>query len=274
MKKSLLALALSVAAVSGAHASYWSGVSTTGNTNIGNGEMFLVLWDDVAKNSYIQDTGILFSDLQAGTVNSTIALDSAALNTAFGGNYANVKWAVGAASNHYTDAPGEAYETLQFGLFTSGSATSFPGQETDGEAQILSISGRSQIFQTIPAIAGGAFQQGTQADNGVDVSVNNAPDYMGGTNLASPFVALQGALSVASAVNQTTNLWYYGFNDNDALSPVTEIRGQLSLNVNGSNGELILAQAPVSEVPVPAAAWLMGSALVGLGGVARSRKKA
>ena len=53
----------------------------------------------------------------------------------------------------------------------------------------------------------------------------------------------------------------------------TDVRGTAVGNVNTVNS-YTLTQAPVSEVPVPAAAWLFGSALVGLAGIGRKRKVA
>ncbi|MFT3930551.1 MAG: VPLPA-CTERM sorting domain-containing protein [Spongiibacteraceae bacterium] len=269
MKKSLLALALSVAAVSGAHASWFSGVPTSGDSSIGNGELVLVAWDDVAKTSYAQDLGIRFDDLKAGTVNTSIALNSALFSQAFSGNTSNVQWVLGAASNHWSNADQSAYETLNFGLFSSGRATSVPGQ-TDGQSQLDITQGYFQTYGALPALMGGAMQTGTVTDNGAIATTAGAANYLYSGWAQNYVLGLPGGMGVSSAVGQTTNLWFFGFADNELQSPITEIRGTATL----ANGSLTIAQSTTPTVPVPAAAWLMGSALLGLGGVARSRKNA
>lgn len=269
MKKSLLALALSVAAVSGAHASWFSGVPTSGDSSIGNGELLLVAWDDVAKTSYAQDLGIRFDDLKAGTVNTSIALNSALFSQAFGANTSNVQWVLASASNHWSNADQTAYETLNFGLFASGRATSIPAI-TDGQSQLDLTQGRFQTMSSLPALMGGVMQTGTVADNGAIATAAGAQNYLY-SNWGINYVgALPGNMQVASAIGQTTNLWFFGFADNELLNPITETRGTATL----VNGSLTIAQSTTPTVPVPAAAWLMGSALVGLGGIARSRKNA
>ena len=52
---------------------------------------------------------------------------------------------------------------------------------------------------------------------------------------------------------------------------VTDSRGTVAGNVT-TVSSYTLTQAAPSEVPVPAAAWLFGSALVGLAGIGRKRK--
>ncbi len=268
MKKSLLALALSVAAVSGAQASWYSGNPTSGNWNTGNGELVLVAWDDVAKTSYAQDLGIRFDDLKAGGISTSIALDSALFSQAFGGNTSNVRWVLGAASNHWANVDQTAYETLNFGMFSSGRATSIVGQ-TDGQSQLDGVQAYFQTYAVLPALMGGAMQAGTPSDNGAIATASGAANYLYSGWAENYMLLFPNGMQVASSVGQTTNLWFFGFADNELQSPITEIRGTATL----ANGSLTIAQS-TPEVPVPAAAWLMGSALVGLGGIARSRKNA
>ena len=78
---------------------------------------------------------------------------------------------------------------------------------------------------------------------------------------------ITAGLVVDDAGNGSFTAWNGGFFDptwNNALSVMTFFGGAAGLFVDGT----------VSAVPVPAAAWLFGSALVGLAGIGRKRKVA
>lgn len=269
--KKLLAVAVAVAAAQSASANWDTGVDTSGDSFAGgNGELFLTLWDPISKTSYSQDTGIRFNDLLSGSAfsNLTIALDSTKLGV-FGGDYSKVQWNLVAASGHYTNDTYDAYDTAQFGLIASGKANSLPGI-TDGQSQIDYVLGflpklngyKASIGATSPVVA-----------NEVITEVNGGPKYAGGSIWAAEFSAyLPGTMAVNGVNGDTTNLWLFGFGDNDGALPLTAILGTATLNLSGGNGQLVLnASAPA--VPLPAAGWFLASGLAGLGGIARSRKK-
>lgn len=83
---------------------------------------------------------------------------------------------------------------------------------------------------------------------------------------------------LTTAIGSEANLYYWTWSANSATSAAAN--QQIFSNINGlatvqlaSNGDFTYtALAPVSAVPLPAAAWLMGAGLVGLGGMIRRRK--
>lgn len=270
--KKLLAVALATAAAQSAFANWDTGFDTSGNSYAGgNGELLLTLWDPITKTSYVQDTGIRFNDLLSGGAfsNLTITLDSNSLSV-FGGSYDNVRWNLVAGSGHYTNADYSAYDTAQFGLIASGKSNSIPAI-TDGQSQIDYVLGIAYLLNSYKATIGA---QSSTVENEIITEVNGGPKYAGGGIWSANFVPyLPGGMGVNAANGETTNLWVFGFADNDAENPLTAILGSATLNLAGGSGSLVLNAPDAPAVPVPAAAWFLASGLAGLAGVARSRRK-
>lgn len=268
MKKSLLALAVSLVAVSGANAAWDNGY--TGDQLVtnpaGNGEAILLIWDESTKTSYAQDTGVRWDDLVSGAAfnNFSVALDSGAL-AVFGGNTSNLKWNLGAYSNRI--AADETYTVGEFtksGYIVSTKQSSIPGisdadaqQQTAGFSQlILNLESQLQLDSLAAA-------------NGVRTGVNGDSYYAGQTwgGQLTSFLNF----STSGADGEALNLFLQGFADADGNVGLQALLGNATLNL--SAGTLVFNGAPTPEVPVPAAAWLMASALAGLGAVGRSRKR-
>ena len=110
----------------------------------------------------------------------------------------------------------------------------------------------------------------------VDIAISTAAGgslgFTGGTALASTLTvdgvsAITGGTAVMQATGATTGI---------------TVRGNLDFNAGtfvayavGADGSLTeIAQGNLAAVPVPAAAWLFGSALVGLTAVGRKRRAA
>lgn len=271
--KKMLAVAVAAVAAQSAFANWDTGFDTSGNSYLGgNGELFLTLWDPVAKASYSQDTGIRFNDLLSGAAfsNLTIALDNTKLGV-FGGNYSNVQWNLVAGSGHYTNDDYSAYDTAQFGLIASGKANSLPAI-TDPDSQIGYVLGLAGWLNSYKQSIGATSDT---VANEIITEINNGPKYAGGSIWSANFVPyLPGTMAVNGVNGDTTNLWLFGFADNDGLLPLTTILGTATLNLGAGGGSLVFNADAPAPVPVPAAAWLLASGLAGLGGIARSRKKA
>jgi hypothetical protein len=259
MKRSLLALAVSFAAVSGAHAA-WDNGSVDGF--FGNGELLLAVWDvnNDHKVSVAQDLGDRFTDYEANLTNASFAksytLDAAAFSVFATSNAADLRYAVIAISNgQFNTIPSQV-------LATTNAANPTPNSSDIGNVINASVATAGKFNKT-----------------DVDYTLNKAVVGTPGTNdwagdngvFGSQFTAQSFPFNITA--NLGTSLAFYEFNSPD-LSGVADVKavGQFSLDLQ--SGTLNYAAATAPAVPVPAAAWLMGSALVGLGSIARRRRPA
>ncbi len=265
MKKSLMALALSMAAASGAHASWFIGYNA-GDQTVGNGEAVFVAYDDVAGTSYVQDLGVRYNDLVSGSAfnDQSWSLDLSVFSTSV---QENVRWTVLAGSGQYFNDDFTDAQYTTYGLITT----------FDSNVTPVAFAAQSSLIADGHGIAlsgieiSSSMYSGTIADNtSVTESVAFGPKYVGGHTMAG-LVTTNTALDAEGAIaGETMNLWRYGYADIYGETALATLLGSITLS--GSTLKLNAADAP--QVPVPAAAWLLGSALVGLGGIARRRNKA
>ncbi len=261
MKKSLLALAVSLAAASGANAAWNTGIDPA--LIEGNGELILSVFDPVTQNSYTQDLGVTFNQVRAG-VDLTIALDPAYL-AVFGGSYGNVQYSVMAGSNrNYTDDTYSTEALTDAGVIYSMTA----GQTawTTGVGQD-NISALGQVLGQFPFYAAGVGFDTNAAENpGYSVAAGGQ-GYAGGGQWVG-YVEANLNRDTSGVNGEEMELWLKGYTQNDGFGPSLDLLlGTATLNLAGGTGSI-----HISSVPVPAAVWLLGSALVGLGGVARRRR--
>jgi hypothetical protein len=263
MKKSLLALAVSLAAASGAHASWFSGYNA-GDQTLGNGEAVFVAFDDVAGKSYVQDLGVRYDDLVSGAAfnGQSFTVDL----SVFGASTSNARWMITAGSGQYfnvdfTDTQYDKYGVISsFDTNASVVSLGFAQATFISNSQGVAIAG----IENKAAMYDGPISQNTS----VTESVPFGPKYVGNTNEAAFFNQQTGLDALGAVSGETMKLWQYGYTDIAGSNAIVAMLGTVTLSGN----TLTLNQAPA--VPVPAAAWLMGSALLGLGGVARRRNKA
>lgn len=264
MKKSLLALAVSLVAVSSANAAW-----NTGNDPLlinGNGELVLLAFDPVTQNSYTQDLGVTFNQLRAGYT-GTIGLDSAHIGI-FGGNYSNVQYALFAGSNtQYLNDEYAEFNYSERGLIYSLT----PGQtvwDTDSTNTDGSIAGAISVLDLIASGTGFAY----------DLVDENPGHSVAAGGLGYAGSSLNGVAWYEGVFNRDASgangslveLWLKGYTQDDGFGdPLNQLLGTATLNLAGGSISLVSA---TPAVPVPAAAWLMGSALLGLGGIARRRR--
>lgn len=265
MKKSLLALAVSLVAVSSANAAWDTGIDPA--LILGNGEAVLSVFDPVTQNSYTQDLGVTFNQLRAG-YNGTINLDPTYLSV-FGGSYSNAQFSVMVASNrNYTDDTYSQEALTDAGVIYSMTAGQTPWVTGEGQDNYSAI---GQIHNQFTFYAGGVgFDTNSAQNPGYSVAAGGQ-GYAGGVQWVS---YIEGNLNrdTSGANGSTLELWFKGYTQNDGFGPsLNLLLGTVTMNLSGSTGSVTFASA-TPEVPVPAAAWLMGSALLGLGGIARRRR--
>ncbi len=128
-----------------------------------------------------------------------------------------------------------------------------------GATKTLDFSGWNVTWNTIPAInMGGGFQDCGTSTDGICVdpfSTDHSGTFDNGTQLATITCA-----DASCSASSTFTLTY------DAIVPAGDPSGF------GGTPYGVHLEGSVSKVPVPAAAWLFGSGLVGLVGVARRKK--
>lgn len=223
------------------------------------GELFLTVWDSTLGNEASFNIGL---NLNAGNFNgngsytfSNIFSDSVFTANFDANNFltqSNWKWNVVAAD----------------------------GRVGDGES-IVSTSVSSSVSVNNAAVAGGTAQTiGYQANLGACDSCGtngniNALTYAGsfwGSDLNASVPTINNAGSLGSS------LYFFKATDNQypdyettGLDPATLQQYAYTWKLD-SNGTLTYNASVGAPVPVPAAVWLLGSALVGLVGVARRRE--
>ncbi len=160
--------------------------------------------------------------------------------------------------------------TADFIAFTAGTYVHIDMQLTDGMRQGANGSGGT-IFE------GGYIYISTSTDgvtnitpfDTVDASASNIPFLAGGNGhiLPAPNQTTAGLVIDDSGNGTLPGLWDLAF-----FSPTfNNAAGALTLFGQTAG---VFFEGTVSPVPVPAAAWLFGSALLGLAGVGRRRAKA
>jgi hypothetical protein len=273
MKRVLAAAAVALAATAPAYAGL--GTGQAGETQ---GELFLSVWDQGTEStpgkSYVLDLGITMQDFLAnGSILNSIGGDGSIeadanltnfLTTATG----PVVWTIGGISNLTTGA--NIYNDYGVAFSTAGTPD---------------VSGNGNIPQGFVGI-GNAIQNGSNYANAVNLSGGNPLNLAENTSYVITNTASDGyhgssvtfngstgdwggffALDVDTAIGSAAQFYYVSLLDgSEGYTSDVQSFGLFSLANNGT--------LSYSAVPVPAAVWLLGSALAGLFGVARRRQLA
>jgi hypothetical protein len=255
MKLKLIAMAIAMAASAQASAAIMTPIGGAG-TN----EVTFNIWDPTTQNSYTQDLGVTFNTFLANLNNASytlnFAIDGAVYNEAFAGsNAADLIWDVSVASalaldySNYTD----------FGLIGT-SKTSFTLNDNALNGAITAHDYLATAMRGVnPA------DTNTADNNAYHGTVDNGA-YVGTS-------AIWGTNWKGTPVNNTASIgedmgFYYIQSDIITLTPTTYAAAN-NWSFDGST----ISYGAVSAVPVPAAAWLFGSGLIGLVGVARRKNR-
>lgn len=203
--------------------------------NTGNGTMVFWAYDSTnANNGFVADLGETFSSFGLGHAAESWSLASALSAIA----PANLVWGVGAGAT-----------TLKTGLYTSLASTFMS----------LSVGNRSALTNMDSDFSGLNF-------DGCGTSC--ATTRVGALQWGNNWGVL--ATNTGGAVNDVMN-FFQVVSGSKATQPVavTQYGGTFSFNSAG----FLSYNATAAAVPVPAAIWLFGSALVGMVGVTRRVKR-
>lgn len=263
--KGLLAIATLACCTQSAFAYWDTGVDTVNRSNPNDGEAMLTIWDADSHLSYSQDLGVRYSALFNGSAfdNRTIALDATALSIFSNSlNLDYLQWTVAAANSHVRNGAANRYTGAGY-IFSYEKSVELTVPRGAIGANVNATWANFNPYQVNLAMANPADDaqvrsgMGERADGGsyqknfidfVDQQLDRHWDYLpGGTS--------------------TLNLWFTGFGNDAGTQGAVKLLGSATLDLNART---LTFNTPA--VPVPASALLMGSALFGLGGVARSRR--
>lgn len=261
MKFKALLLASVVAFSGSAHAA----IPGTSGAQATDTSLVVMIYDTVKDLSFIQDLGSLYlEDVVAanGNFSGSYSLDASALSIFATSDKNNLVWNLTAANGDgvFNEDTGE-YDGTKKGLITTGGAGK---PQSLSDSQIAGIAGKfNQLAQTANQyLTGGvtAVSKGTASalSAAVGVFVDRFSKQVSSPNAAKASVA--------------QNLWFDHTDINGDTAPVTlASQNAWVLDLNNLGNATLSSTPSVSQVPLPAAAWLMLSALFGLGGIARRR---
>jgi hypothetical protein len=258
IKLTVAALALAMAGSANAAIVNGTDPALVASGNGANGELFVNVWDAANQISYTRDLGITFDDMLAQAANATFSLSFAAdaLYTAtFGAvNPNTLVWNLGAVQGFNA-----AFDNLaNYGIMTTGPDAGVFYTEPGVSGAIDVARG---YINNVNGVAGG-----TTADNFSSTSTGGG-NYYGNAGVWSNNWGGQMPFSNQTAVGNSLSFYSLNFNETFDANVMTTFVGDWKLAGDG----LLTYNAQTSVVPVPAAAWLFGSGLIGMIGVARRR---
>lgn len=248
-KSLLLAAAVTAATFSGVANAAIDGIAATGDNAI-NSDLVFFIYDTANDLSYVQNLDVNYKTMitpTPGSFSGSFNLDASKLNIFSASNSANLVWGMSATGFDYTDPDGS-----QLGFISN---RAFPaGQD------INLIGAMNNTFNTF----GKAINFFSPIGTADALSATGAS-----ASLLSSAVKDFAAFDQAANVSATQNLWFIhtdaayelGIQELASANPWV-----LNLTTN-----TVSSAGTVAPVPLPAAAWLMFSALMGLGGIARRR---
>ncbi len=276
----MIAAAVALAAAGSAHADFVAGSAGTGDGTLG-----LLAWNVSTGAYYLRDTGFTmnsFLPTTGATITPSGELTPAynktptaglTLNSGNTASFADASFSTWLASTTAADVRWTVMASDSVGVVA-----------TNRKREIGAVATGSAIT----AVTNGTVDNGVVAINGLAATFTGSTT---GTLSSGQLLSANGVFinqggtastsSFATALGADADLYYWV---RSAATGVTTTAASVLQYGNGnfaklrlaSNGSLTytLAAAPVSAVPVPAAAWLLGSGLVSFGAFARRRRAA
>jgi len=282
----MMAIAAALASLAGA-----SQAALTSGTTVNNGSMALVAYNTSNNNWYIRDLGYLLNSFLPTGV-TTLAGDGsvAGSRTPAAGLTINSTGAGGATANaNFADSSFSTWFTAQ-GATRQDDVVWMVGAYD----QVSSSSTSNQRRMVVSSTNGSETSLNSNLDSFVSSSFfGGLQTSFGSATLSQTGLGSNGALAIGDgsfqagvslgAVGSAQNLFYVvrsaytGSSTNAATTTAFGNATGLATITLGADGEVVYSlagPAEVSAVPVPAAAWLLGSGLLAMGASARRRRAA
>lgn len=274
LKLKMIAIAAAMASMAGvAHADL-----TAPGSN--NGSLALVAFNTVTNAYYMRDTGFFLNDFLptgvttlsgdggvSGNKTPNVGLTLNGTNTASFSDatfstwltaqtFADVKWFVSASDSVSNSGANTARRFLTSSANADETATN--GQ-LDNYVGTGSAGGLGTIFGT-----GGLSVTGTGAPSNWQSNFGLGADGLASVDQSASLFYFARTAFTGGSTTQATKTQY---GNSTGFATVT-------LASNGDFTYALAGEAPPAAVPVPAAAWLLGSGLMGIGAMVRRRKAA
>lgn len=265
--KALAAAVALMSAASVANADWNDGKQSGSGAVTGNGELMLVVFDQVLEVSVIQDLGDSYMNFYNNSQDQNFAF-SANLDALFASTFANsvaenLMWSVFVINNGSTLSSNPI--RYQNGFMTTVNPADVNPDEgtpainpnTAGLGNVLAKIDLD-FSPTINNVMGGTFadNEALYGDVANELYAGDAGIYGLNALGSTPF-------QVTAAPNES--MYFWTFESTFAGAEVTQSVGQWTFSLDNNT-------ISYSAVPVPAAVWLLASGLLGLGAVSRRRK--
>ena len=259
MKLKLIAAAAMLAVAGQASASIANGTT-------GNGELFLSVYDSVAKVSYARDLGITMNDFMASGSTAGYSLNFSAdtlLQSAFA-SLNGLNWNVAALDTTGGTAVGGQHYLSTTNATLATVKTTLNSNLTTGMSLVDDYVNANNAFGTHVTSANGS-NTAVAADGFAYFENGFMTNWRGKAKFDSTALVGDSLGFFAMQASSTSGLGKI------SATQFGSVDGAAAWTL-ASNGDLSYSvPAPVSAVPVPAALWLLGSGLIGMVGVARRK---
>jgi len=212
-------------------------------------------WDSTTNMGMVQSLGTTMNGFLTGANSINMNLDAASFATLLGTDTAgtNLQWHIYSAMATPTTASGD-------GILTTIAPGGLPSAALDVfSLPTLELALGAHIGQDVLAVTGTA-NFGTMPSTNAAYGGLIGTDYLGNMPAGKSVKTGFGAIDFYSIASDTAT---------NSVRVDTKLPGQFTLSADGN-----VTNVAASAVPLPAAAWLFGSGLLGLVGIGRRRNAA